>query len=128
QKDNAGAVSQQMIDEQEARAHTTTASVENAQASIKVNEALLRRFADLQSFQKITAPFPGVITARNVDPGDLMAADTPSTTKEMFHLMRTDVLRVFVNVPQVFATGIKVSESAAVYLRDDPARQFPGKV
>ena len=42
--------------------------------------------------------------------------------------MRTDVLRVFVNVPQVFATGIKVSESAAVYLRDDPQRQFPGKV
>jgi RND family efflux transporter MFP subunit len=42
--------------------------------------------------------------------------------------MRTDILRVFVNVPQVFATGIKVGQTAEVYLRDDPAKQFPGKV
>src|SRR5207244_8746685 len=46
----------------------------------------------------------------------------------LFHLMRTDVLRVFVNVPQVFAPGIKVGQGAAVYLRDDPAKQSPGKV
>ncbi len=126
--ENAGAMSQQLIDEQEAKVQTTAASVENAEASIKVNEALVRRFTDLQNFQKIIAPFPGVITARNVDPGDLLAADTPNTTKEMFHLMRTDVLRVFVNVPQVFATGIKVGQSAAVYERDNPAKQFTGKV
>ena len=128
QKENAGAISKQKLDEQEATVLTTAASVENAQASIKVNEALVQRFTDLQNFQKITAPFPGVITARNVDPGDLISADSPSTTRELFHLMRTDVLRVFVNVPQVFATGIKVGQRAAVYLRDDPAKQFPGKV
>jgi RND family efflux transporter MFP subunit len=128
QKENAGAISQQQIDEQEATVQTTTASVEYAQSTIKVNEALVQRYTDLQSFQKITAPFPGVITARNVDPGDLIPADTPSTTKELFHLMRTDVLRVFVNVPQIFATGIKVGEAASVFQRDDPAKQFPGKV
>jgi RND family efflux transporter MFP subunit len=128
QKDSAGAIAVQLIDEQEATVHMTAASVENAQASIKVNEALVQRFTDLQRFQKIVAPFPGVITARNVDPGDLISADTPNTTKELFHLMRTDVLRVFVNVPQAFATGINVGQSASVYLRDDPAKQFPGKV
>jgi hypothetical protein len=69
-----------------------------------------------------------VITARNIDPGDLVIADSPSTTRELFHIMRTDVLRVFVNVPQAFATGIRVGQAAAVYQRDDPARQFPGKV
>ena len=42
--------------------------------------------------------------------------------------MRTDVLRVFVNVPQVFATGIKVGQTASAYLGDNPAKQFPGKV
>ena len=110
-----------------AHGRTTTASVEAAQASIQVNEAAVQRYTDLQGFQKITAPFPGVITARNVDPGDLITADSPSTTREMFHLMRTDILRVFVNVPQVFATGIKVGQSAVVYQRDDPAEAVPGQ-
>ena len=45
----------------------------------------------------------------------------------MFHIMRTDILRVFVNVPQVFATGIKVGQTAQVFLRDDPEGLFPGK-
>src|SRR5229473_1688614 len=97
-------------------------------ASIQVNEAMVQRYTDLQGFQKITAPFPGVITDRNVDPGDLISADSPSTTRELFHIMRTDVLRVFVNVPQVFATGIKVGQGAVVYRREDPLKPFSGKV
>ena len=122
------ATSWEQIDQDKAQVKVTAAQVEAARASIQVNEAAVQRYNELQGFQKITAPFPGIITARNVDAGDLISADTPSTTKELFHLMRTDVLRVFVNVPQVFATGIKVGESAAVYLRDDPAKQFPGTV
>jgi RND family efflux transporter MFP subunit len=46
----------------------------------------------------------------------------------MFHLMRTDILRVFVNVPQTFATGIKVGQNTLVYRRDDPSKQISGKV
>ena len=115
------------IDQDRAQVKVTAAQVAAARASIQVNEATVQRFAELQGFQKITAPFPGVITARNVDAGDLISADSPSSTKELFHLMRTDVLRVFVNVPQVFARGIKVGQGASVYLRDDPARQHPAK-
>jgi RND family efflux transporter MFP subunit len=96
------------------------------QASIQVNEAAVQRFTDLQSFEKITAPFPGVITARTIDPGDLVSAN--STARELFHVMRTDTLRVFVNVPQVFAAGIQVGQEASVYQRDNPSRQFAGKV
>ena len=96
------------------------------QASIRVNEAAVQRYTDLQEFEKITAPFPGVITARNIDPGDLVTANT--TAWELFHVMRTDTLRVFVNVPQVFATGIQVGQEATVYQRDDPSQQFAGKV
>ena len=126
--ENAGTIAPLMIDEQARTVDTTTAAVEAAQASIQVNEAAVQRYTDLQGFQKITAPFQGRITARNVDPGDLVSADSPNTTKEMFHLMRTDVLRVFVNVPQVFATGIKVGQSASVYRREDPQKQYAGKV
>jgi len=122
------AVSQQQIDQDRATVKTNAASVEVAQASIQVNEAAVQRFTELQGFQKITAPFQGVITARNIDPGDLVSADTPNTTKELFHVMRTDVLRVFVNVPQVFATGVQVGQSAVVYQRDNPLQPFPGKV
>jgi RND family efflux transporter MFP subunit len=89
---------------------------------------MVQRYTDLQGFQKIAAPFPGVITARNVDPGDLITADNPSSSKEMFHVMRTDILRVFVNVPQSFAPGIRVGQDASVYLRDAPSRQFAGKL
>ena len=118
----------EQIDQDRAQVKVTAAQVEATRASIQVNEATVQRFTVLQDFQKITAPFPGVITARNVDTGDLLTADSPSASKEMFHIMRTDVVRVFVNVPQVFAAGIKVGQSAAVYQRDDPAKQFPGTV
>jgi RND family efflux transporter MFP subunit len=122
------AISLEQIDQERAQVKTTTAQVEATRASIQVNEAAVQRFTVLQGFQKITAPFPGVITARNIDPGDLVTADSPSTNREMFHIMRTDVLRVFVNVPQVFATGIQVGQNAVVFQRDTPAKQFSGKV
>ena len=116
------------VDQQRATVKTTAAQVEAAKASIQVYEAAVQRYTVLQGFQKILAPFPGVITARNIDPGDLISADTPNTTKQLFHLMRTDTLRVFVNVPQVFATGIKVGQNAVVYVQLEPQKQYPGKV
>jgi RND family efflux transporter MFP subunit len=116
------------LDQDRALVKTSTSQVDSARANIEVNKATIQQYADLQSFQKIVAPFPGVITARNIDPGDLVTADSPTTTRELFHVMRTDVLRVFVNVPQTFATGIKVGQEAAVYPRDDPSRRFAGKV
>jgi RND family efflux transporter MFP subunit len=97
-----------------------------SQAAIKVNEAAVQRFTDLQGFEKVVAPFPGVITARHIDPGDLVSAD--STARKLFHLMRTDVLRVFVDVPQIFAPGIQVGQRAVVYRREDPLKPFSGTV
>src|SRR5439155_20546999 len=120
--------SYQQIDQDRATVQTTESQVHAAQASIKVNEAAVQRYSDLVGFQKIAAPFPGVITARNVDAGDLISADSPTTSKELFHLMRTDTLRVWVNVPQVFATGIKVGQEAEAYLRYDRDNKHKGKV
>jgi RND family efflux transporter MFP subunit len=105
-----------------------TATVQATEATIKVDEANILRLSTLQSFEKVTAPFAGVITARHVDPGDLISADSPTSAREMFHLMRTNILRVFVDVPQVFATAIKPGQSASVFRREEPSRLFQGRV
>jgi RND family efflux transporter MFP subunit len=128
EKQNVGAIAQLQIDEQQATVLTSNESVKAAQASIGVNEATVRMYQDLQKFEKIIAPFAGVITARNVDPGALVTADNPSAARELFHLMQMDPLRVFVDVPQTYATGIKEGESADVYRPEQPGRLFHGKV
>jgi RND family efflux transporter MFP subunit len=119
-------ISPQELDQSVATADSTAAQVASSLASIQVNEAAVQRYTDLQSFEKITAPFAGVITARNVETGDLVTAD--STARELFHLMRTDILRVFVNVPQTFSAGITAGQTAAVYRREEPDKQRAGKV
>lgn len=122
------AVTWQQIDQDKTNVQTTSAQVAVARANISVNEAAVQRLTVLQGFQKITAPFPGIITARNVDPGALISADNPSLPRELFHLMRTDTLRVFVNVPQVFATEVQAGQEAFLFRREVPGKQFQGKV
>ncbi|HZZ78506.1 MAG TPA: efflux RND transporter periplasmic adaptor subunit [Gemmataceae bacterium] len=128
EKSATGSVAQLLIDEQRASVLTSKASVVSAQASIAVNQAMVQLYTDLQGFEKIVAPFAGVITARNVDPGTLVTADNPSATRELFHLMQTDPLRVFVDVPQTFSTSITVGETAEVVRPEQPSKSFPGKV
>lgn len=123
---NPSAISQEELDQERATAVTAEASVESARANILVNEAKVRRFADLQRFERITAPFAGVITARNVETGDLVTAD--STSRELFHLMRTDTLRVLVKVPQASVASVAAGQEAAVFRRHDTQTQHPGKV
>ena len=121
-----GGIAQQEIDQDQAAVDVAVASVAAARASIQVFEATVQRYTDLQNFEKITAPFPGVITARNIEAGNLVTAD--STTRELFHMMQTDTLRVFVNVPQAFATSVTIGQGANVYRRDDPQKTYAGKV
>jgi RND family efflux transporter MFP subunit len=122
------AVPQQEFDTSLATAKVADAIVKATESNLRVNEASIQRLETLQSFQKVIAPFPGIITARNVDPGALVSADSPSSTRELFHLVQMDTLRVFVNVPQVFATDVKVGQEAVVFRREDPRRTFAGKV
>jgi len=124
----AAAGSKNNYDSAVAASGVATATVHAAEATLRVDEANILRLETLQSFQKITAPFDGVITARNIDPGALVQADEPTTTKELFHLMRTDIVRVWVNVPQTFSTTVKAGQATTVYRREDPARKFDGKV
>ena len=77
-RSSAGAVSELTIDQNRAELKTTASQVETARASIQVNEATVQQYADLQAFQKIVAPFPGVITARTVDPARWSRRTTPA--------------------------------------------------
>jgi RND family efflux transporter MFP subunit len=122
------ATSQQTVDQDRALVKTTTAQVESAKASIKVNEATVRQYEDLQAFQKIIAPFEGTITSRSVELGVLVTADNPSETRPLFHMTQNNPLRVFVNVPQVFSTAVAVGQKAILYREENPRQQFTGLV
>jgi RND family efflux transporter MFP subunit len=123
-----GAVTQEAYDLKLATWKVDVAQIAAMEATIKVNEADIQRLSALQSFEKVTAPFAGIVTARSVDPGDLITADNPATERQLFHVAKIDLLRVFVDVPQVFSTDVKPGQKAMLYRREDPSKQYEGTV
>ena len=125
---NSNAVSQQDTDTAVSQSQTRAAEVASAEANV-------HRLEELQSFERIVAPFDGVITARNVDIGQLIGA-TGSTTssvagtisgnREIFDMAAIKTLRVFVNVPQVYAPDAKKGVIATLTLPQYPGRLFKG--
>src|SRR6202167_1516790 len=102
---------------------------EAKQAAMASAAANVKRLEDLQSFQKIYAPFDGVITARNVDIGDLIdAGASGGTQKELFHIAFTRELRVYVSIPQADSAGARPGVKAELALPEFPGRRFPGKL
>jgi RND family efflux transporter MFP subunit len=92
-------------------------------------EANVKRLEDLESFKRVYAPFSGVVTQRNVDPGTLInAGNGGAATKEMFHIAQIDPLRVFVSVPESYAPSIHFGLNACLELIEFPGRKFCGKV
>jgi len=123
-----GTVSKQQIDERTSAVTDAEKVVDAARATVNADEANVHRLLELQSFQKVYAPFDGVITVRNVDPGSLISAGSTSGTRELFRLAQVDVLRIFVYVPQSYAPDIRAGESADVSVRELPGRVFQGTV
>jgi RND family efflux transporter MFP subunit len=123
-----GAATQEAYEQKLATWKVDVASVAAMEATIKVNEADIQRLTALQSYERLTAPFAGIVTARNVDPGDLITADNPATERQLFHIAKIDPLRVFVDVPQVFSTDVKPGQKALLYRREDPSQQYIGIV
>ena len=103
------------------------ANVSAAQSSVSAAEANLERLLDLQGFEKITAPFAGLITARNFDVGALVASGGVSG-HELFHMAQIGVVRIFVDVPQSYAPFIRTGLTAVVTVQQLPNRPFAGKV
>jgi len=123
-----GTVSKQQIDERTSAVTDAEKVVDAGRATVNADEANVRRLLELQSFQKVYAPFDGVITVRNVDPGSLITAGSTTGTTELFTLAQVDVLRIFVYVPQSYAPDIRAGESADVSVRELPGRVFQGTV
>lgn len=95
-------------------------------ATVDSNASNVRRLEDLQSFQKVYAPFDGVLTARNTDVGALIDAGANSAGKELFHLAAIDTLRVFVAIPEVYSRAARPGAFASLTLDEFPGRSFQG--
>ena len=94
-------------------------------ASARAN---VRRLEQLVSFEQIEAPFAGVITTRNTDVGQLVDAGSGTTARELFRIASTDVLRVFVNVPEASSGAASAGAPVEVTLAEKPGKRYAGKV
>jgi RND family efflux transporter MFP subunit len=126
-----GVVSRQETDERqadfavkEAQAGKAGAALLTAEETMHASEASLRRLEELKGFARVTAPFDGIVTARNVDVGTLISA---GTSKEMFRVARIQPLRVFVNVPQTYVEEMHNGQQAELRVQERPG-VFPARV
>lgn len=99
-----------------------------SQANLAAADANVRRLEQLEGFKDVYAPFSGVLTRRNVDPGALINAGAGAAGRELFDLARVDPLRVYTSVPQAYAPFIKVGAKTAVTLQEFPGQKFFGTV
>ncbi len=97
-------------------------------AIVKSAEANLRRLEELESFKHIYAAFSGVITRRTVDTGTLINAGNGGASQELFVLAQTDPIRVYVSVPEAYASSIRSGLGAFLELTQYPGQKFQGKV
>jgi RND family efflux transporter MFP subunit len=115
----SGVVSQQLADQASSDFSAKRTAVDSAAANV-------RRLEQLQSFEKIYAPFDGVVTARNTDTGSLIDAGSAAQSRELFHLVSIDKLRVFVGVPETYSRAALPGAKATLTLEEFPGATFTG--
>jgi len=98
------------------------------QSTLSAAEANVRRLEQLQGFEKVIAPFDGVVTARNIDIGALVEAGANSVPKELFHLAAIHQLRVYVAVPEAYANAVTDGGTVNLTETDRPDETFKGKL
>jgi RND family efflux transporter MFP subunit len=114
-------VSQQSTDQAMDNLNATQATVDSYAANV-------RRLEDLVSFEKVYAPFDGVITVRNTDTGWLINAGAGSPSAELFQLAQTSTLRIFVAVPEVYSRAAQMGSMATLTLDEFPTQTFHGRI
>ncbi len=105
-----------------------TSGYKQAQANLVAADANVKRLEQLEGFKRVYAPFSGVLTKRNVDPGALINAGAGAAGRELFDIARVDPLRVYTSVPQAYAPVIRVGESTVVTLQEFAGQKFSAKV
>ena len=99
------------------------------QAAVDASRANVRRLEQLQNYERIVAPFDGIITARNTDVGDLIDAGSGSSNpRELFHLAAIGTLRVYVAVPEVDSDAIRDGDSATITEDANPQTNIEGRI
>jgi RND family efflux transporter MFP subunit len=95
-------------------------------ATVQSKAANVARLEQLKSYEKVIAPFDGIVTARNIDVGALIAADANTPAKELFHLAAIDTLRVYISIPEVYDQAVQTGTRAALTFQEFPGRSFSG--
>jgi len=107
------------------------ATLDAQQGAVLADQAVVQNLSVQTGFQQITAPFTGVVTRRDTDVGALINAGSSTTSssgQELFHLARTDILRVFISVPEVYSSMVRLDTPAFLQLAEAPGVKFQGKV
>ncbi len=112
------AVAQQEVDQK-------AADYAGAKAAVGASRANVERLTQLKGFQQVTAPYDGVITARNTEVGALISA---GAGKEIYHIAQTDVLRITASVPQANVRSLKIGTPAEILVPEFPGRVFRGEI
>ncbi len=121
-----GLVAKHAVSQQEA--DQVASDLAARQAATAASEANVRRLQQLQSYERITAPYDGVITARSTDLGALINAGSASEPHELFHLAQVGKLRVFVAVPEVYAESVHDGAKVDITQDSDPGHVIKGTV
>ena len=115
------AVTQQDLDERQSASN-------QAMANLAASDANVGRLQKLQGFNKVVAPFDGVVTRRNIDVGDLVNAGNGGSGQALFAVAQVDPLRLYVYVPQAYAQQIKIGDAVTVTLAERVNEQYQGTV
>jgi RND family efflux transporter MFP subunit len=115
------AVTQQDLDERQSTYLQAQANLASAQANTS-------RLRNLQGFNKVVAPFDGVVTSRTIDVGDLVDAGNGGVGKALFTIAQIDPLRLYVYVPQVYAQQVKVGDLVTVRLPEHEGEEYKGSI
>lgn len=121
----AGLTSQQDLEQQQGQADVDAAGVNVAKANVAAAQANLRQLQQMKSFARVTAPFSGRVVQRWVERGMLVSA---GTTNPLFRVQNANPVRIFVNVPQDVAPGVRTGVEATVTVREYPGREFKAQV
>jgi RND family efflux transporter MFP subunit len=117
----SNAVAQQDVD-------NSTQNLGVQQAGLQASIANVKRLEDMQSFERVTAPFDGVITQRLTDVGNLVNAGNSGTGAQLFRISKIDTMRVFVPVPEIYSGEVKQGLSVSLDVIQLPGHQFTGSV
>ena len=128
QKNSPGSVTQEDVDTQKSNYENAVAALKQSQAGVTQAKANVQQEQVTVDFEKVYAPFSGTVTARNYDVGALLSPTNTAAGQEIFDLAQTDTVRVFVNVPQVYANNITMNQPATLFVRNFPNVPFTGRV